>query len=107
MIGRLEIPDELVEAIAARAAELVLERLGSTAGGSEFLDVDEAAAFLRCGRQRIYDLRSSGRLSRHADGSRVLVARSELEQLVAAEARRVATALPQGSRGRSGSGAAA
>jgi excisionase family DNA binding protein len=45
---------------------------------SEFLSVPEAAEFLRCNRQRIYDLLSSRRLSRFKDGSRVLVSRAEL-----------------------------
>lgn len=79
MTLRLDLPDDAVEAIAARAAELVLERLGDAqAAPSEFLSVQEAAAFLRCSRQRVYDLLSDGRLARHKDGSRVLVSRADL-----------------------------
>ena len=63
---------ELVE----RAAELVRER---AAGPGEWLTVDEAAAYARCSRQRIYDLRSAGRLPKTGDGSRVLVRRSDLD----------------------------
>src|SRR3954453_7476972 len=75
---------ELAEAVAERAAELVLERLGQPAevGSSPYLNVGEAAAYLRCERQRIYDLLSSRRLTKLKDGSRVLVLRAELDALI-------------------------
>jgi excisionase family DNA binding protein len=70
---------DLVELIAERAAELVLERLEvAQAPESEFLTVSEAAEFLRCKPQRIYDLLSGRQLERFKDGSRVLVKRAEL-----------------------------
>lgn len=79
----LQLSDEQLEAIAMRAAELVLEQLDELqSAASEWLSVDEAAVFLRCEPKRIYDLRSSGRLTRHAEGSRALVSRSELVRLV-------------------------
>lgn len=51
---------------AERAAAIVLEPLNLATGRyeSEFVTVHEAAALLRCGRQRIYDLCSDGRLER-------------------------------------------
>jgi len=80
----LAIPPELVEAIAQRAAEIVLERQGVTAAStSPYLTIPEAAELLRSKRQRVDDLLSSGRLSRFKDGSRTLVSRAELEQHVA------------------------
>jgi len=77
---RAQLPDDALERIAERAAELVLERMGAERNGheSELLTVAEAAEFLRSSRQRVYDLLSDGRLRRHKDGSRVLVSRSEL-----------------------------
>jgi excisionase family DNA binding protein len=51
----------------------------------ELLSVPEAAELLRCERQRIYDLLSSGRLTRLKDGARVLVRRSEIERHLAGE----------------------
>lgn len=83
----LEIPAELVEAIAQRVAELVLDARPlelplSAAGVSPWLTVAEAGAFLGCSRQRIYDMRCDGRLSSHKEGGRALVARAELEVLV-------------------------
>ena len=79
----MTLPADAVEAIAERAAELVLARLAERE--SPYLSVDEAAGYLRCARQRIYDLCSAGRLTRFKDGSRVLVARAELDSLVAPE----------------------
>lgn len=72
------VPGELIERIAERAAEIVLERLEPQQSESEFLTVDEAAEFIRGKRQRVYDLLSDGRLKRFKDGTRVLVRRSDL-----------------------------
>ena len=80
---RLELPDGVIEAIAARAAAIVLERLeADQAPASPYLTVAEAAEYARCSRQRIYDLVSSRRLRRYKDGSRVLVRRDELDVYV-------------------------
>jgi excisionase family DNA binding protein len=91
----VDLSDEQVEAIAERAAELVLERLPSPPT-SEFLNVHEAAELIRAKPQRVYDLLSAGKLTRYKDGSRTLVARSEV----------VARLLPSGSRSRSRTAAA-
>jgi Helix-turn-helix domain len=76
------VVDELVELVAAR----VLERLEQPEP-SPFLNVNEAAAHLRCRPQRVHDLLSAGRLSRFKEGARTLVARRELEALVTLERR--------------------
>jgi excisionase family DNA binding protein len=76
-----QLLENLVDQAAARAAELVLKKLGSIespSAPSEFLSVPEACELARCSRQRLYDLRSSGRLSKFGDGSRALVSRAEL-----------------------------
>jgi excisionase family DNA binding protein len=75
---RIVLPRELVEQIATRAAEIVLQRQRVEAQ-SRWLTVREAAAELRAKPQRVYDLLSDGRLTRHKDGSRVLVDRRELD----------------------------
>jgi hypothetical protein len=80
----LELPNDVVEAIAQRAAEIVLER-SAPVEESPYFTVEEAAAFLRCRPQRIYNLRSDGRLSRLTDGGRALILRAECEKLVAPE----------------------
>jgi excisionase family DNA binding protein len=76
----LPFPRTLVEAIAERAAEIVLEqRADDRDVSSPWLSIAEAADYARCDRQRIYDLRSSGRLSPYSDGSRAVVSRVELD----------------------------
>ena len=81
------IPPALVEAIAQRAAEILAERMSivQSTGISPFMTVPEAAEFLRCSRQRVYNHFSARRLSRLKEGGRTLVARSELEELVRQE----------------------
>lgn len=84
---RIEVPDEFVEAIARRAAELLLERTGAgeISSPAPWMTVEEAAVFLRCAPARIYNLRSDGRLGKYTEGGRALVKREELEGLIANE----------------------
>jgi excisionase family DNA binding protein len=81
------MPDELVERIAQRAAELLtdgaaMSPVGDTADG--YLDVAGAADFLACKPARIYALVSAKRIPHHRDGSRLLFDRAELRAYVAA-----------------------
>jgi len=75
--------DEFVE----RVAERVVRRLEASEprGEGELLSVSEAARVLRCKPQRIYDLRSAGRLPRTVEGGRAVVRRSDLDRLVEEE----------------------
>ena len=66
------------EALAAIAAQVPVQPPAT----GPYMTVPEAAEFLRCSRQRIYDLLSARRLARHKDGSRTLVLRAELERYV-------------------------
>jgi excisionase family DNA binding protein len=71
-----------VERIARRAAALVsTDRTGDRP--PRYLTVLEAADYLRCSRQRVYDLLSQGALTRLKDGARVLVARAEVDAYLA------------------------
>lgn len=91
MMVRAHLDEEMLEAIATRAAAIVLERLATQNGRreSDYLTVAETAELLRSSRQRVYDLLSDGRLTRHKDGSRVLVSRAELvAHLLPSEPRR-------------------
>lgn len=101
----LVVPTELVELIAARAAEIVRHGVrgkdptdSPTPRGweaSPYLSVQEAAEHLRAERQRVYDLLSARKLTRYKDGRRVLVSRAELDAYLAgSHPRRVAPALP-------------
>jgi excisionase family DNA binding protein len=76
----LAIPPALLEAIAQRAAEIVLQTLDRQPNSdSPYLTISEAAAYARCKRQRIDDLLSARRLTRYKDGRRTLVLKAELE----------------------------
>jgi len=75
---RLQLPDQLLEQIANRAAELVLVRLERGAS-SRWLTVAEAAEYARCSVQHVYDMRSDGRLSGHGGRGHALVDREELD----------------------------
>lgn len=77
------IPAEAIEAIASRAAEIVLEQLAVSEASSPWLTVSEAAEYMRASKQRVYDLCSARRLTRHKDGSRVLVSRAEIDAYLA------------------------
>jgi excisionase family DNA binding protein len=94
--------ERLLTELAELAAEIVLERLGDVRAVSPYLSVSEAADYLRCDRQRIYDLCSSRRLSKLKDGSRVLLRRDELDALIG-----VASVLPPASQSGMTSGVAA
>jgi len=49
---------------------------------SKYLTIVEAAALLRCRRQRVDDLLSQRRLGRKKDGRRTLIARDEIEAML-------------------------
>jgi excisionase family DNA binding protein len=77
------LPPDAIEAIASRAAEIVLESEASADGGG-YIDAAGAAAFLSCPISRIYSLVSAGRIPHHRDGSRLLFDRCELRAYVRA-----------------------
>jgi excisionase family DNA binding protein len=87
MRADLHLPEGVIEAVAQRAAELVAERMNLVAAPapSRWLTVEQAAAHIAAPKQRIYDLRSAGRLSDHREGGRALVDRDELDALIVAE----------------------
>ncbi|MFI5003818.1 MAG: helix-turn-helix domain-containing protein [Solirubrobacterales bacterium] len=73
----LDVPGELVEQIAQRAAAIMVEHKAPAA--SPWLTVGEAADYLRCPKSRVYSLVSAGRIPFVKDGSRTLFSRSELD----------------------------
>ncbi len=77
--------DLLLDELVDRVADSVVRRLEAREmrPRTELLSVPEAAAVLRCKPQRIYDLRSAGRLPRTVEGGRAVVRRSDLDRLVA------------------------
>jgi excisionase family DNA binding protein len=79
LASRLADSPDFLDALADRVAE----RLGLATGPeSRYLTIPEAAEYLRCKRQRVYDLLSARTLSRYKDGSRTLLSRAEVEEYV-------------------------
>lgn len=94
---------EWVNAFVGKIADAVIEQIrhkltiprpvpAAAAPRSPWATVEEAATFLRCKPQRVYDLLSSGQLRRHKEGGRVLILRSDLELRVEATERLLAGA---------------
>jgi len=79
---RLALPLDSLELLAQRVADILEGRQNRAESVRRWLTVDQAADYLGCKRQRIYDLRSSGRLSRCGDGRRGLIDRHELDALI-------------------------
>ena len=73
----LELPDELLEQIAQRAAELVAER--QPADASPWLDAKAAAEYLSAPVSRIHDLVQLRKLTPCRDGRRLLFRRDDLD----------------------------
>ena len=91
MSERPVFEEALLDALRPIVAELVAEeidRLHPAEPGSPYLTVEQAAAYIGAGRQRVYDLVSDGRLRRYRDGSRVLVRRDELDSYLVVGGRR-------------------
>lgn len=74
----LDLPDELLERIAQRAAELVVER--QVANASPWLDTKGAAEYLAAPVSRVHDLVQLGRLTPCRDGRRLLFRRDDLDR---------------------------
>jgi excisionase family DNA binding protein len=74
----VELSEAQLEEIARRALALARAELRPPPA-SPYLTIPEAAAYLRCRRQRIDDLLSQRRLRRVKDGGRTLIARADLD----------------------------
>lgn len=75
----LAVPPELVEAVAERVAELLVERLPAGREPEPWLDVDGAAGYLACKPHRVYDLVAEGRVRCAKDGRRSVFRREWLD----------------------------
>ncbi|HEV7565808.1 MAG TPA: helix-turn-helix domain-containing protein [Microbacteriaceae bacterium] len=84
----LTLDEAMLDALAQKVAAILESRaLGvATAELPRYLTVNEAADYLRCSRQRVYDLCSQRSLRRLKDGSRVLLDRAEIDAYLAREA---------------------
>lgn len=76
---RLDIGDELVERIAARAAELIREHEVDEIPDGWLRGADKIAEYIDSPRSRVYALVSARRIPVHHDGSALIARRSELD----------------------------
>jgi hypothetical protein len=75
----LALTDDLVEAIAERAAEIVTDR-GAASDDGWLRSADRIAAYIDCPRSRVYALASARRIPVYHDGSALIARRSELDR---------------------------
>ena len=78
----VEIPPDQLAQLAVRVSELMADRDTGPEARSPYLTVAEAADYLRWSSEQIHALLTQRRLTRHKDGGRTLVLRSELEAYV-------------------------
>ncbi len=76
-----QVPAELVETIAQRAAELVLKSDRERDEG--FIGIDEASSFTDLKKSRIYHLAHLDRIPKHKIGSTLKFDKAELRDWIA------------------------
>lgn len=78
----ITFPPELVEAIAQRAAGIVVERLEAQTVARGWVDVDGAAKFLGCSPERVRKLAAADRLpySQEMAGAKLYFSLAELDE---------------------------
>ena len=74
------VGDELVERIARRAAELVVEQSGEPNDDGWLRGAERIAAYIDAPRSRVYALVSAKRIPVLHDGSALIARRSELDR---------------------------
>ena len=79
----LEISEETVTVIADGLANRLRDLFVAEVATSEYMDAREAAAYLRCPRQRIYDLTSSRSLPYFKFGGRLLFSKRDIDAWMA------------------------
>jgi hypothetical protein len=77
---RVEIDVELIEQIAARAAELVRGDTERPTEDGWLRGADRIAGYIDAPRSRVYALASARRIPVHRDGSALIARRSELDR---------------------------
>ncbi len=78
----LTLPPEALEQLEQRITARILASLEAFTAASPYLDVEGAARFLSCGKQRIYDIVHQGALEPSRDGKRLLFRRDQLAAYV-------------------------
>ena len=77
----VDLPPELVEQIAQRAAEIVAER-ETVADDGWLRGAEEIARYIGCSPSRVYQLNSARRLPVVKDGAAICARRSDLDRWI-------------------------
>jgi excisionase family DNA binding protein len=75
----IEVSDDTIDAIATAITEKLRASPWRAQTESDDLTVAEAAEYLRCSKQRIYDMTSARRLPYYKFGRRVLLRRADID----------------------------
>lgn len=79
----IDFPPEFARDVAEQVADMLAERgLLTAPARGPYLDVDGAARYLACSKQRIYDLVSSDAIEPQRDGRRLLFSTAALDAYV-------------------------
>jgi Helix-turn-helix domain len=76
----IEIPDEVLEAVAVRAAEIVLERLRKQPANRWLYGAKAAADYLGWPVKRVHNKVTTGGLPHHRSGGRLMFSTTELDR---------------------------
>jgi excisionase family DNA binding protein len=79
-----EATEDDLQQLAQLLTPFLDSQSSSTGDELQWLDVKQAAAYLACNPQRLYSLKSAGRIPHHKDGSRLLFNRRELDAYIRA-----------------------
>ena len=78
-----ELDDDALERLAERLAPRLAARMGD-AGGSPWLNAEDAARYIAGTKGRLYDLVQLGKLAPARDGRRLLFHRDDLDEYLRA-----------------------
>lgn len=82
-----DLDDDTLRVLADRLAPLLASRPTTRDdAGNPWLNAGEAARYLACSRDRLYDLVQLGKLTPHRDGRRLLFRRTDLDAYLEASA---------------------
>jgi Helix-turn-helix domain len=89
------LPDDFLEHVARRVAEILAPRFAEPTVWPEYMTIKQACEYAGFAPQRLYDLRSSGKLTRFSDGDgksgSARISRAQLDELLVSRSRAVAT----------------
>jgi hypothetical protein len=78
----VELPGEMLEAIAERVADILADRQAPTAQDGWLRGADRIADYIDAPRSRVYALASARRIPVERDGSSLIARRSDLDRWI-------------------------